>query len=200
MAEEERDKKTNGSGKNQAPPRRIAVIGSLLVAVVAAATAYYQMEKAKFEAEKAKVEADRANKLELQVDKLTTPAGHYGWEVASERWWGYIDVDDRGVSDIQMWKFAECPDGRKKLWLFEQVQGTTPRMKIDQNNRLEVNFPVQQIRYDDKCNRVGLDAVETLKGYLEQTKAYDGEIRYEAQNGQAPTGGMILVRTLPGGR
>jgi hypothetical protein len=178
----------NDSGKKTVLAVVIGIV-TLLGAIATAAKGYY-------EAEKARTERDRLQSL---VEKPSNPAGRYSWEVASERWWGYIDVNDQGIANLQMWRFTECPDGVQRLRLFDQVQSRTARVSLEPDSRLHVDFPVQQIRYDDKCNRIGQDPPKTLTGYLDATRAYDGEVGYQTENGEAPPGGMILIKRLPGG-
>jgi hypothetical protein len=179
MADDDTDSKSKAS------------ILSIMVGIIGLLAAIAGFGKAYFESVKAKEEADR---LKVQIPSVTSPAGHYHWEVASEGWWGYIDVNEQGIANIQMWKFANCPAGPQKLRLFDQIHDRTATLTVEQDNRVRVDFPVVQYRYDEKCVRVGADP-KTLKGYLDPIRAYYSEnIEYVGENGEAPTGGMTLVK------
>jgi hypothetical protein len=164
---------------------------SIVVGILGLLAAIAGFGKAYYESVKAKEEADR---LKVQIPAVTSPAGHYQWEVASEGWWGYIDVNEQGIANIQMWKFANCPGGPQKLRLFDQIHDRTATLTLEQDNRVRVDFPVIQNRYDEKCNKIGADP-KTLKGYLDPTRSYYSDnVGYVAENGEAPPGGMTLVK------
>ncbi len=168
-------------------------ISSIAVGILGILVAIAQFGKSYYESEKAKEELAR---LKVQVPTTTSPAGRYRWEVASESWWGYIDVNEQGIANIQMWKLANCPAGAQKLRLFDPIRDRTARLTIEPDNRVHVDFPVVQNRYDENCNKIGADP-KTLKGYIDPTRAYYGEIAYEKEDGDAPPGGMVLIK-LPG--
>ncbi len=145
--------------------------------------------------------------LENQRAQVASPQGTYLWQVAiagdGQRWKGYIEADEHGAATIQMWKWSYCPPNNelRQLRLLEQQPGNAV-VAIPQQGMLHVSIPIRMIRYDSNCQMLVGDArlepLVILEAELAQTLGYEGRAAYKGVNGEAPLGGMILVKEVPG--
>jgi hypothetical protein len=142
-----------------------------------------------------------------QGPQVTSPEGIYLWQVTADgngdRWAGYINVDQHGVPNIQMWRLQQCPNNKiVTLRLLKQDPGA--EVTVPQPGKLRIHIPVRFIKYDNKCQvptegqPVKLEPQQILEGDIDQTIGYEGNITYIKQNGERPFGGMILVKSTHG--
>jgi hypothetical protein len=166
-----------------------AFIGAVATIAVGVVPIYFGYQNRQDAIHQAQIQRDEA---EAKHGQVVSPAGAYDWEVATNRWFGYITINDK-APEIQMWKYQDCPSApNKQLRLLKQPSFSTATASLLQNpSRLHVAIPVQFIKYDDKCNYSGLEEEETLEGELAQTIGFRGEIAYVRKDKEAQTGGMI---------
>ena len=175
----------------------VALIGAIATVSSAFVTAHYTNLS----------NQDKISVLENQRTQVASPQGTYLWQVAiagdGQRWKGYIEADEHGAAQIQMWRWNYCPPNNelRQLRLLEQQPGNA-LVTIPQQGRLHISIPVRMIRYDSSCEMLGGDArlepQVILEAELAQTLGYEGRVAYKGINGEAPLGGMILVKEVPG--
>lgn len=128
--------------------------------------------------------------------EIFTPEGIYLWQVSATnvRWRGKIEVDQNGrVVAIELKTIEFCQGEFRALNLLDSFDLNLARFKIDPAGQLTIDIPVKWNRYDAQCNKIRVEP-ERLTGKLNQTRAYNGDVRYEVSPGIGEYGGMILVR------
>ncbi|HEY6252259.1 MAG TPA: hypothetical protein VI685_20070 [Candidatus Angelobacter sp.] len=148
------------------------------------------------------------DRLKAQRAQITSPEGIYLWQVAGDAngdpWAGYINVDDQGNPNIQMWRMAKCHDNQiVRLRLLQQDQGHA-EVTTREPGKLHIHIPVRFIKYDNTCQTptegqpLNLEPQQILEGDIDQTIGYAGSIRYIKPTGEQPFGVMNLVKSTPG--
>ena len=145
--------------------------------------------------------------LKAQRAQVISPEGVYLWQVVADasgdRWAGYINVDENGAPNVQMWRLEQCPNNKLvKLRLLQQDPGA--KISIPQSGKFHIHIPIRFIKYDNKCQippegqPAKLEPVQILEGDLDQTIGYQGNLRYVKQDGEEPFGGMLLIKSIQG--
>lgn len=165
-----------------------------------AAQAKLHSSEADLEKANKKIADLRIKQLPPDWKRLNNSAGTYIWQVVDDKkdWKGDIEVDNKGlVKDLQMTQFLNCEGERRNFRLLNLLPNASLRPD-DKSANLHVEIPVQFFTYKPgSCDNPNVEE-KTLDGYLTPTTAYIGSVRYKTAAGGS-SGGMIIVRQLPGG-
>lgn len=107
-------------------------------------------------------------------------AGVYSWQWIDDGWpvfgWIRVAADGKAEATLERWMMCDATKMRKRVPLLERNSGG--RFAWNENSSaVQISLPVEFIKYDNNCNRTGLDP-QTLRGELAPANAYKGTIDY----------------------